>query len=144
VDFLPDLPEEALRGALAASLAQAPAQPVARRLPGALPARLAEALALAAGVPPDRRAGETSRADRHALLLALKRWTPPVAGTRGFACAEVTAGGLALPEVSPATLESRLVRGLFAAGEVLDVDGPIGGFNFQAAFATGHAAGLSV
>ncbi|OUW77973.1 MAG: hypothetical protein CBD74_11535 [Saprospirales bacterium TMED214] len=67
----------------------------------------------------------------------------PVRGTRGFEKAEVTAGGVRLDEVNPRTLESRLHKGLFIAGELLDVDGPIGGYNFQAAFSTGRAAGLA-
>ena len=64
-------------------------------------------------------------------------------GSRGFDFAEVTAGGVALDEVDPHTMESRRRDGLFVCGEVLDVDGPIGGFNFQAAFSTGHVAGAA-
>jgi hypothetical protein len=96
------------------------------------------------GVRGDRAGAETGKALRHALLQAAKRWSPPVAGTRGFDHAEVTAGGVALGEIDPATMGSRIVKGLFVAGEILDVDGPIGGFNFQSAFSTGHAAGLAV
>jgi len=136
VDFLPDVSEEELRNAIAS------AKRVARALP--LPARLAEALCEWGGLRGDQAGAETSKAHRHALLHAAKRWSPQVAGTRGFDHAEVTAGGVALDEVDPATMESRIVKGLFVAGEILDVDGPIGGFNFQSAFATGHAAGLSV
>jgi predicted flavoprotein YhiN len=68
----------------------------------------------------------------------------PVAGTRGFAKAEVTAGGVSLDEVDSRTMESKLVPGLYFAGEILDLDGPIGGYNFQAAFSTGVLAGRSV
>ena len=67
----------------------------------------------------------------------------PVRGTRGFEKAEVTAGGVRLDQINPRTLESRIHKGLFIAGELLDVDGPIGGYNFQAAFSTGRAAGLA-
>ena len=67
----------------------------------------------------------------------------PVAGDEGFDKAEVTAGGVALDEVDPRTMHSRVVPGLYVAGEILDLDGPIGGFNFQAAFSTGHAAGVA-
>jgi predicted Rossmann fold flavoprotein len=140
VDFLPALDEAAVRRALDEAARARPADPVSRALPGGLPARLAEALCAAAGVPPGRRGAEASKADRHALVLSLKRCVLPVAGSRGFDYAEVTAGGLALPEVDPGTLRSRLVPGLFAIGEVLDVDGPIGGFNFQAAFSTAELA----
>ena len=136
VDFLPDASEEELRKTIAES------KRVARALP--LPARLADALCEVGGVRGDQPGTETSKAHRHALVQAVKRWSPPVAGTRGFDHAEVTAGGVALDEIDPATMESKIVRGLFVAGEILDVDGPIGGFNFQSAFSTGHAAGLAV
>jgi predicted Rossmann fold flavoprotein len=136
VDFLPDVSEEELRTAIVS------AKRIARALP--LPARLADGLCEGVGVRGDQPGPETSKAHRHALLQAVKRWSPHVAGTRGFDHAEVTAGGVALDEIDPATMESKIVPGLFVAGEILDVDGPIGGFNFQSAFATGHAAGLAV
>jgi predicted flavoprotein YhiN len=68
----------------------------------------------------------------------------PVSGTLGFKKAEVTAGGVSLAEVDSRTMESRLVPGLYFAGEVLDLDGPIGGYNFQAAFSTGWLAAESL
>ena len=68
----------------------------------------------------------------------------PISGTLGFNKAEVTAGGVARAEVDSHTMQSRLVPGLFLAGEILDIDGPIGGYNFQAAFSTGWLAGESV
>ena len=77
------------------------------------------------------------------LVSDLKRMPLPITGTRGFDKAEVTAGGVTLSEVDPRTMASRLVDGLYIAGEVLDVDGNIGGFNFQAAFSTGRAAGIA-
>ncbi len=144
VDFLPDADEATLRANVDAAIAKAPADRLARVLPVALPARLLASLAAAAGVDLERRAGETPRAARHALVRGCKDVVLPVAGTRGFDFAEVTAGGVALPEVDPGTMESRLVKGLYLAGEILDVDGPIGGFNFQAAFSTGESAGLHV
>jgi predicted Rossmann fold flavoprotein len=141
LDFVPAAGEDDVRAALDRAVTAEPAARIARALPGALPARLAEALCATAGVAPDRRAAEVSKAGRHALVHALKRCPIPVAGTRGFDFAEVTAGGVALEEVDPGTMESRVVPGLFVAGEILDVDGPIGGFNFQAAFSTGETAG---
>ena len=68
----------------------------------------------------------------------------PITGTRGFAKAEVTAGGVRLDEIDSRTMQSKLVPGLYFAGEILDLDGPIGGYNFQAAFSTGVLAGRSV
>ena len=68
----------------------------------------------------------------------------PVVSSRGYNYAEVTAGGVALPEVSPATMESRIVRGLYLVGEILDVDGRIGGFNFQWAWSTARVAATAL
>ena len=74
----------------------------------------------------------------------MKRCEIRVTGSRGFEKAEVTAGGVALDEVDSRTMESKLVPNLFLAGEILDLDGFIGGYNFQAAFSTGWLAGESV
>ena len=92
----------------------------------------------------ETRAAEFSKAGRGLLVRAIKSAEVPITGTRGFAKAEVTAGGVALDEVDSRTMESKLVRGLYFAGETLDLDGPIGGYNFQAAFSTGVLAGRSV
>jgi predicted flavoprotein YhiN len=74
---------------------------------------------------------------------AIKATAIPVNGSLGFKKAEVTAGGISLAEVDSRTMESKLVPGLYVAGEILDLDGPIGGYNFQAAFSTGWLAGES-
>ena len=85
------------------------------------------------------------RDDRRRLVAALAAWPLPVTGSRGYAFAEVTAGGVPLDEIDPATLESRVCPGLFLVGEILDVDGRIGGFNFQWAWSSARlaAAGLA-
>ena len=82
--------------------------------------------------------------ERAQLLDQLKRCEIRVTGSRGFEKAEVTAGGVALDEVDSRTMQSKLVPNLFLAGEILDLDGFIGGYNFQAAFSTGWLAGESV
>lgn len=109
-----------------------------------VPRRLAEALFEKAGINPEIKAAEMSKAIRQQLVEALKRSRIPVSGTRGFKKAEVTAGGVKLSEVNSSTMESKLVPSLYLAGEVLDLDGPIGGFNFQAAFSTAWLAGSNV
>lgn len=106
-----------------------------------LPARLANAVASEGDG--DSSMAELSAARRRGVVDSLKAMNLPVSGTRGFAKAEVTAGGVELSQVDRRTMHSRLHRGIFIAGEVLDVDGPIGGYNFQAAFATGRLAGQS-
>ncbi|MGV3485944.1 MAG: NAD(P)/FAD-dependent oxidoreductase [Planctomycetaceae bacterium] len=106
-----------------------------------LPKRLAEAICSKAGASVCTFA-EMPRAAMAKLGEDLKRLPLPVTGTRGFEKAEVTAGGVSLREVDPRTMQSRLVPGLFIAGEILDLDGWIGGYNFQSAFSTGYTAGL--
>ncbi len=103
-----------------------------------LPDRLARALCDQAGAA---AAGDVPR-DARRRLAALVTATPlPITGDRGFAVAEATAGGVPLAEVRLETMESRVCPGLFLAGEILDVDGRIGGFNFQWAWASGYVAG---
>jgi predicted Rossmann fold flavoprotein len=117
---------------------------VAGLLSDDLPRRLVTALLNSVGVPEGRRLGEFSTSERTHVLERLKRCEIPVKGSRGFEKAEVTAGGVALDEVDSRDMQSKLVPGLYLAGEILDLDGFIGGYNFQAAFSTGWLAGDSV
>ena len=114
---------------------------VEARLRKQLPERLAAALLQEAGVPGGTDASQLRRADRIRLLDHLAAYRLPVTGTEGYRKAEVTGGGVVLEAVRPDTLESRTCRGLFLCGEMLDAFGPIGGHNFQWAWATGRAAG---
>jgi predicted Rossmann fold flavoprotein len=103
-----------------------------------LPDRLVKNLCEQAAAP---ATGDLSR-DARKRLVAIVSATPlPITGDRGFAVAEATAGGVPLAEVRLETMESRICPGLYLAGEVLDVDGRIGGFNFQWAWASGFVAG---
>lgn len=105
-----------------------------------VPKRLAEAIVQEAGAG-ECAFAELPRSAAARLVQHLKGLPLPVSGTRGFDKAEVTAGGVSLKQVDPRTMQSRLVPGLFIAGEILDLDGWIGGYNFQAAFSTGLLAG---
>ena len=96
---------------------------------------------MVAGLPVEHRLAEFSKAGRTAITHAIKGAEIAITGTRGFAKAEVTAGGVALKEIDSRTMESKVVSGLYFAGEILDLDGPIGGYNFQAAFSTGRIGG---
>lgn len=107
-----------------------------------LPTRLADALLAEAGVDADRSLARLRREERARLVETLARYDLPWTGDEGYKKAEVTGGGVALGEVDPRTLESRLHAGLFLCGEILDAFGPIGGYNFLWAWATGRAAGL--
>jgi predicted Rossmann fold flavoprotein len=113
---------------------------IARALRQHLPAAAAEAFAEDAGVEPDTALGRLRREDRRRIVGGLVARALPVAGCRGYAFAEATAGGVPLAEVDTATMQSRVRPGLFLAGEMLDVDGRIGGFNFQWAWSSGWVA----
>lgn len=106
------------------------------------PARLAEVLLAEAGIESALQVSQLSRERRLVLLDLLTRYVLPWTGDEGYRKAEVTGGGVALSEVHTATLESRRHPGLFLCGEMLDAFGPIGGYNFAWAWATGRAAGL--
>ncbi len=106
-----------------------------------LPRRLVESLWLASELPVDLKWADVSKKQIGQLVTALKKMPLPIHGTRGYPKAEVTAGGIALDEVDHRTMESKLIPGLYFAGEILDLDGPIGGYNFQSAFSTGDLAG---
>ena len=123
LDLLPEYSHAELTARLTAWQRACPDYSPAQRLSGLLPKRVAEAV---------------TKADAHP-----KRFVFPVAGTRGFAHAQVTAGGADVRQFDPAMLQSRLIPGLFACGEVLDIHGGCGGFNLHWAWASGHRAGLA-
>lgn len=141
VDLCPALEREALRAALIAGAGRTGQPLVSRVLPLELPRRLLQQACAQAGFAREPRAAELQRDTRHQLVEALKGLSVPIDGTLGFDWAEVTAGGLALEAVDAGSLAVRAQPGLFVCGELLDLHGPIGGFNFQAAFATAELAG---
>lgn len=108
---------------------------------GLLARRVGEALCKAADIPLDLSCGHITEAQADALAGLLDDWRFPVTGLQPFDSAQVTAGGIETGGFDPATLESLLIPGLFAAGEVLDVDGDCGGYNLQFAWASGMLAG---
>jgi predicted Rossmann fold flavoprotein len=130
--------------ALDAMLRGLGARSVLRGLAERLPERLVRALCAGAGVDPATPGHALARHARRALVRALKETELPVTGTRGWKQAEATAGGVPLSEVHLDTMESRIRPGRFLCGEMLVVDGRIGGYNFQWAWATGHLAGQRV
>ncbi|MGI8977610.1 MAG: NAD(P)/FAD-dependent oxidoreductase [Pirellulaceae bacterium] len=143
-DFLPETKSPELDEQLQQEAAAEGKKQVAGLFARYIPRRLAEALLAQCGLNPELRAAELPKKERARLVAAIKQSVIPVSGTRGFEKAEVTAGGISLSEVDSRTMESKLVPGLYFAGEILDLDGPIGGYNFQAAFSTGVLAGRHV
>jgi predicted Rossmann fold flavoprotein len=124
------------------AFAPAGARTVVATLRTHLPERLAVALSGQAGVEPSRPLAHLRRDERLRLVETLVRGRLPWSGHEGYKKAEVTGGGVSLDEIDPKSLQSRLHPGLFLCGEMLDAFGPIGGYNFLWAWATGRAAGL--
>lgn len=139
--FAPGETRESLLATWQRETAAEPRLQVRHWLGRRLPDRLVLALCAEAGVDAGAYASQTSRAQRAALAGRICARALPVNGTLGYEKAEVTAGGVALDEVDASTLESRKAAGLFLCGEVLDVDGRLGGFNFQWAWSSGTVAG---
>jgi predicted Rossmann fold flavoprotein len=109
-----------------------------------LPAAVADAWVHAAGIASDTTLAHLTRDDRRGLIRALTGTPLGVTGSRGYAHAEVTAGGVPLDEIDAATMQSRIQPGLYLVGEILDVDGRLGGFNFQWAWSSGWVAGQAI
>lgn len=143
IDLKPALSDEQLDRRLLREFDRSRNRQFKNALDSLLPAKLIPVLVALSGIPPEKKAGELTREERNSLASCLKNLTMTVTGTRGFQEAIVTQGGVDVKEVNPSTMESKLVKGLYFAGEVLDLDALTGGFNLQIAWSTGYLAGLS-
>ena len=112
-------------------------------LGGLFPVKLIPVMVELSGIHPDKKVNEITREERKRFLELIKKLPLTVTGTRSFAEAIITKGGVTVKDVNPSTMESKKVKGLYFAGEVLDVDALTGGFNLQIAWSTGHLAGES-
>jgi len=144
INWLPNHSEEDLNKEFQTRRASQPARFIVNSPITPLSARLWEQLVLAAGIARDTRWSALSRSAQHQLVQQLLRTEFPVTGKSLNKDEFVTCGGVRLPEVDFKTMESKLCPGLFFAGELLDIDGVTGGFNFQAAWTTGWIAGKSM
>ena len=141
VDLLPGVSEPQYDEFLRTETAALGKKQLAVVMAEKLPRRVCDQTLALAGLPPDRKAAALSKSDRQKLVALAKRLRLPLRGTLGYGKAEVTAGGVSLDEVDSRTMQSKRHPGLFLAGEVLDLDGWIGGYNFQSAWSTGWLAG---
>ena len=144
VNWLPELSNEQVREELKVRIDKQPAKLVTNAPVARLTARLWSALVLAAGIPESTRWAELSRAGQHQLIQQLTATQFEVTGKSLNKDEFVTCGGVRLSEVDFKTMQSKLCPGLYFAGELLDIDGLTGGFNFQAAWTTGWIAGNAI
>lgn len=143
LDAKPGLTREQLDARFMRDIQSAGRKQLHTLLCGLYPTRLAETIPALCGMDGSMRAADLRREERLAIVAATKGLPLPVSGTRPLQEAVITRGGLDVREVSPTTLESKRISGLYIAGELLDVDALTGGFNLHIAFATGMLAGQS-
>lgn len=141
IDLKPALDKDKLDARLQRDFTQYSRKQMPNGMKDLLPQRLIAPVLDQAFIDEEKFVNQLSRAERRRLVDVLKAFTVPITGTRPIAEAIVTAGGVSLKEIDPKTMESKLIKGLFIAGEVMDIDGYTGGYNLQAAFSTGYAAG---
>lgn len=112
-------------------------------LGGLFPAKMIPVMVALSGIDPEKKVNEVTREERKGLVSLIKGLPMTVTGCRNFSEAIITQGGVSVKEINPSTMESKIVKGLYFAGEVLDLDALTGGFNLQIAWSTGHLAGCS-
>ena len=109
-----------------------------------LPQKMINPIIELSGINPDKKVNEISKQERRKLVELLKSFKVTISGFRPVEEAIVTAGGINIKEINPKTMESKLIKGLFFAGEIIDVDAYTGGFNLQIAYSTGYTAGMNL
>ncbi len=141
IDLKPALSEEQLDKRMLRDFEENRNRQFKNALGGLYPAKLISVMIERSGIDPEKKVHEVTKQERRRLVELTKAFTLQVRGKRGFDEAVITQGGVSVKEVNPSTMESKLVRGLYFAGEVLDLDGLTGGFNLQIAWSTGYLAG---
>ena len=120
-----------------------PSKSIGNIMKSLLPQRMIRLSVQICGMPYAKKANQVSQNERRKIIELLKGFRLDIIGTEDIEKAMVTSGGVSLSDIDPRTMQSRIVKGLFFAGEMIDVDGDTGGFNLQAAFSTGYLAGDS-
>lgn len=143
IDLKPALTREQLDKRLLRDFDEIKNRQFKNALDGLLPSKMVPVIIRLSGISPQKQVNEITRAERGRIIECLKALTLTVTGTRDFKEAIITQGGVHVKEINPSTMESKLVKGLYFAGEVLDLDALTGGFNLQIAWSTGYLAGTS-
>lgn len=143
IDLKPALSVEKLDARVQRDFAEYSRKQLVNGMKDLLPQRLIPVILDQAYLDEDKAINQISKEERKRLVDALKGLSLSITGTRPLAEAIVTAGGVTIKEIDPKTLQSKLLQGVYFAGEVIDVDGYTGGYNLQAAFSTGYAAGTA-
>lgn len=141
IDLKPALTLEQLDKRILRDFSETPNKDFANSLDKLLPKSMIPVIVKMSAIPPERKVNQISREERRSLCEILKSFPLKITGFRPLEEAIITSGGISVKEINPQTMESKIVSGLFFAGEIIDVDAYTGGFNLQIAFSTGFAAG---
>jgi predicted Rossmann fold flavoprotein len=141
IDFKPALSPEQVERRLIREFQSGPRKKMLNIMAGLLPKRMVSPFLQRAGISPEQKGAEMRSEERRRLAMLLRDWRLTIRSPRPLEEAIMTAGGVRVKEIHPSTMESKIIRGLFFCGEIIDVDGKTGGYNLQAAFSTGWAAG---
>ncbi len=144
LDLKPALSDEQLDQRLLRDLEKNKNRNFSNSLDELLPQKMIPVIIQRSGIPADQKCNSITRLQRAELLRVLKHFRVDISGFAPLSGAIVTAGGVSIKEINPKTMQSKLVQGLFFAGEIIDVDAYTGGFNLQIAFSTGYVAGLNI
>ncbi len=144
LDLKPALNEEQLDKRVLRDFDDAPNRQFKNSLSGLFPSKMIPIMVELSGIDPEKSVNSITRQERLDFVRLIKNVPMTISGTRDFNEAIITRGGVSVKEIDPSTMESKLISGLYFAGEVMDVDTVTGGFNLQVAWSTGHLAGESV
>ena len=144
IDLKPALSEEQLDKRLLRDFEEQKNKQFKNALGGLFPTKLIPVMVRLSGIDGEKKVNEITKEERKGFVQLIKNLPLTVTGTRPFVEAIITQGGVSVKDINPSTMESKLVKGLYFAGEVLDLDAHTGGFNLQIAWSTGHLAGESV
>lgn len=143
IDLKPALDEETLDARIQRDFEKYSRKQFKNSLDELLPQKMIPVVIKLSQIDEDKPVNQITKTERRALVMLLKNFVLDIAGARPLAEAIVTAGGVCTDEINPSTMESKLVKGLYLSGEVIDVDGYTGGFNLTIAFSTGVLAGMN-
>ena len=143
IDLKPALDEEKLDARLQRDFGKYSRKQFKNSLNELLPQKLIPVIIMLSQIPGEKSVNQITKDERRALIRLLKSLTLEITGSRPVSEAIVTAGGVCTDEINPSTMESKLIRGLYFAGEIIDVDAYTGGFNLTIAFSTGYTAGMN-
>ena len=144
IDLKPALSEEKLDKRILRDFEQNSHKEFKNAISGLFPSKLIPVMVELSGIPENKKVYDITKEERLGFLKCIKDFRMTVTGTRGFAEAIITQGGVSVTEINPSTMESKRCKGLYMAGEMLGLDALTGGFNLQIAWSTGYLAGSSI